>query len=80
MKYRLLLDPTRLKGKTQTGYKTADNKTIWKEFLLTDDRGLSHYPPYAYIYGAYDLNPDLQSLYSTYTIDNHKHIFKPIDR
>eukprot|EP01035_Chromulina_nebulosa_P019508 gene19508-25404_t len=80
VKYRLLLDHLRLRAKTATGAK-SEGKWIWKPFVLDDTERLSPLSPYHYIYGAYDNNPDLQSLYKNYSItDTIKSIFKPIDR
>lgn len=78
--YRLLLDPGRLRARTQAGLKSKDGKWIWKDFILEDDLGLSKYRPYDYIYCIYDSSPDIQPIYKQYTINNHRQIFKPIDR
>ena len=70
----------RLRARTQAGLKGPDGKYIWKEFVLEDETGLSKYRPYDYIYCKFDESPQMQALYKLYNIQNHKQIFKAIDR
>jgi hypothetical protein len=50
-------------------------------FLHPDEYEVSPYSPFQYIYGAYTMNPDLQSVFKHYSIgDGYKSVLSGVDR
>jgi hypothetical protein len=74
--YKLLLDKERLRIRVNAGGKS----TPWKGFNIIDEKRVSNYEPYEYIYGRYTSNPEQQALYTLYFIGEKKHIFRGVDR
>ena len=74
--YKLLLDKERLRIRVNAGGKTS----AWKGFNIIDEKRVSPYDPYEYIYGRYTSNPEQQALYALYFIGDKKHIFRGVDR
>eukprot|EP00607_Mallomonas_marina_P000509 CAMPEP_0182439720 /NCGR_PEP_ID=MMETSP1167-20130531/86605_1 /TAXON_ID=2988 /ORGANISM="Mallomonas Sp, Strain CCMP3275" /LENGTH=796 /DNA_ID=CAMNT_0024633477 /DNA_START=52 /DNA_END=2440 /DNA_ORIENTATION=+ len=75
-KYPLQFDRERLRIKLQSGRK-VEGKTIWAPVIIIDDFKVSEYDFNDYIFGKYDINPEVQSLYRTY---RGGHIFRGVDR
>lgn len=78
--YRLMLDPDRLRAKALLGKKRR-GEYIWKPILITDEYNVSNINPYQFIYAPYDANANHEELYKLYSaMNNHKHIFRGVDR
>jgi hypothetical protein len=76
MDYKLLLQRDRLKARLLQG-----KKGVWKPISVVDEKNVSPYNPFDYIYGRYTKEADGNDLYVKYSVmDNHKHPFRNVDR
>ncbi len=74
--YKLLLQRDRLKARLLQG-----KKGVWKPISVVDEKNVSPYNPFDYIYGRYTKEADGNDLYVKYSVmDNHKHPFRNVDR
>lgn len=76
MGYKLLLQRDRLKARLLQG-----KKGVWKPISVVDEKNISSYNPFDYIYGRYTKEADANDLYVKHSVmDNHKHPFRNVDR
>jgi hypothetical protein len=65
--YKVLFDKDKLRTKLQTGGKDENSgAVIWKPIIIIDELQQSPLQPYEFIYGAYNNNKKLQSLFKQY--------------
>lgn len=84
--YKLQLNVDRLQTKAAAG-----KPGVWARITIVDTYRVSPYRPTQYIYGAYNQDPDIESLFETYKIVAGKFVenkyeiekivpFRPVDR
>ena len=62
-----MFDKDKLRTRLQTGGKDDNTgKVVWKPIIIIDELKQSPLQPYEYIYGAYNTNKKLQTLFKQY--------------
>ena len=65
--YKVLFDKDKLRTKLQTGGKDENSGAVtWKPIIIIDELQQSPLQPYEFIYGAYNNNKKLQSIFKQY--------------